>query len=191
MPISRQRERFATQAATGHPPSGLDCGVGLAVLGGEVGGTPRYAARAWARIAAYFGGGLQPRALATSQDLAASKAVFSPEAPEEAMELWRAFVAGQWSLIDHFDSDGYRYLVARKKRATKPGLDAGLTLREQQVLAYRASGHPLKLAAYELGLSQSTASRHLESGMRKLGIRSQVELARILGARGPTPGVAV
>jgi DNA-binding NarL/FixJ family response regulator len=149
-----------------------------------VGRTSRYAAGAWARIAAHFGGGLRAGALgiATSQDLDASAAALSSEAPQEAMELWRAFVAGEWSLIDHFDSDGYRYLVAWKKRATKPGVTGGLTLSEQQVLAYRASGHALKLAAYELGFSQATASRHLVSGMRKLGIRSQVDLARVLGA---------
>jgi len=148
--------------------------------------TPRHAARAWARIAADLTAGPRARGaqpVTISRDCDASEAPFSPESTDDAIELWRAFVAGHWSLIDHFDSDGQRYLVARRNGSVTRDATAGVTLREQQVLAYRASGHALKVVAYELCLSQASASRDLASGMKKLGIRSQVELARVFGAQ--------
>jgi hypothetical protein len=33
---------------------------------------------------------------------------------DEALELWQGLVAGRWSLVEQFDSDGRRFLVARK-----------------------------------------------------------------------------
>jgi|APLak6261675434_1056106.scaffolds.fasta_scaffold02310_2 ATP/maltotriose-dependent transcriptional regulator MalT len=32
--------------------------------------------------------------------------------PEHALELWRGLVAGQWSLIEHWESGGRRYIAA-------------------------------------------------------------------------------
>jgi DNA-binding CsgD family transcriptional regulator len=93
--------------------------------------------------------------------------------PEEAMAVWRALVAGRWSLLDHFDSDGRRFVVAHRNDANVP--DArGLTLRERQVLAYAALGHSNKVIAYELGLAISTVSSHLA--------RARVKLQLPLGA---------
>jgi DNA-binding CsgD family transcriptional regulator len=87
--------------------------------------------------------------------------------PEEAMAVWQALVAGRWSLLDHFDSDGRRFVVAHRNDARVP--DArGLTLRERQVLAYAALGHSNKVIAYELGLSTSTVSTHLGRARAKL-----------------------
>jgi len=34
--------------------------------------------------------------------------------PEQAIAAWRALIEGRWSLLDHFDSDGRRFLVARE-----------------------------------------------------------------------------
>ena len=55
--------------------------------------------------------------------------------PAEAVEVWRGLVSGLWSLVDHFDTDGRRYLVAHRNDATTPDPRA-LTERERQVLAY-------------------------------------------------------
>jgi DNA-binding CsgD family transcriptional regulator len=98
----------------------------------------------------------------------------------EALELWRGLVAGRWSLVDRFDTDGRRFVVARRNDP-EIGDPRELTLRERQVIAYSAMGHPLKLVAYELGLSTSTIWEHRESAMRKLGVRSNAELARLFG----------
>jgi DNA-binding CsgD family transcriptional regulator len=86
--------------------------------------------------------------------------------PEEAIAIWQALVAGRWSLIDHVDSDGRRYIVAHRNDARVPDM-RGLTLRERQVLAYAALGHTNKVIAYELGLSASTVAGHLARARAK------------------------
>jgi DNA-binding CsgD family transcriptional regulator len=87
--------------------------------------------------------------------------------PERATELWQALVAGRWSLIDHFDSDGRRFVIAHRNDAAVPDL-RGLTLREQQVAAHAALGHSNKVIAYQLGLSIGTVGGHLVSARAKL-----------------------
>jgi hypothetical protein len=56
--------------------------------------------------------------------------------PDQAIALWRALVAGRWSLVDLFDTDGRRYLIARcnppSVAETRPRLQ-GLTPRERQM----------------------------------------------------------
>jgi DNA-binding CsgD family transcriptional regulator len=97
--------------------------------------------------------------------------------PEEALEIWRALVSGRWSLVDHFDSDGKRLLVARRNEPELKDPRA-LSRRERQVAAYVAQGQSNKLIAYTLGLSISTVASHLASAMRKMGIGSRVEFVR-------------
>lgn len=98
------------------------------------------------------------------------------EDPTAAIEAWKALVAGRWSLVDHVDSDGKRFLVARKNDPDHAG-PTGLSRRERQILAARARGFSLKLIAYDLGLSIAGVSRGLQSGMTKLGVRHEGELA--------------
>jgi len=96
--------------------------------------------------------------------------------PDEALRIWGALVQGRWSLVDHFDKDGRRYLVARKNDPYVNG--TVLTLRERQVLGFVCMGHPNKLVAYELGLATATVGVLLSTAMRKLGASSRVELIR-------------
>lgn len=103
--------------------------------------------------------------------------------PHQAIEAWQALVDGRYTLVDHFDRAGRHYLVARANAPAAPG-PSTLTARERQVVAFRVAGHPLKLIGYELGLSVATVSRTLTSAMRKLGVRTHVELARALGSTG-------
>jgi len=86
-------------------------------------------------------------------------------------------VARRWSLVDRFDSDGRRFLVARRNEPDVRDPRA-LSPRERQVAAFAALGHSNKLIAYTLGLSASTIATHLAAAMRKLAVRSRVELAR-------------
>jgi len=95
-----------------------------------------------------------------------------------ALDLWRALVDGRWSLIDSFDSDGRRFLVAR--RNDEPHADPrGLSPRESQVVALAALGHSNRLIAYHLGIGKSTVGTHLASAMTKLGVSSRIELVRM------------
>jgi DNA-binding CsgD family transcriptional regulator len=93
-----------------------------------------------------------------------------------ALQAWQGLVAGRWSLVDHVDTDGKRFLVARKNDSAAPQL-AGVSALECRVLSARARGLPLKLIAYDLGLSMSCVSKHLHAGMHKLGVSHDGELA--------------
>jgi DNA-binding CsgD family transcriptional regulator len=87
--------------------------------------------------------------------------------PSEAIEVWRGLVSGLWSLVDHFDTDGRRYLVAHRNDATTVDPRA-LTERERQVVAYADLGQSNKLIAYQLGLSASTVAVHLGRAREKM-----------------------
>jgi DNA-binding CsgD family transcriptional regulator len=95
--------------------------------------------------------------------------------PERALALWKGLVSGRWSLVDHFDSDGRRFVVAKRNAITSHAWSA-LTEREGQILAYLAEGQAPKLIAYQLGLSTTTVSADLSRIMRKLSVGSRFEL---------------
>ncbi|HSQ66601.1 MAG TPA: helix-turn-helix transcriptional regulator [Polyangiaceae bacterium] len=102
--------------------------------------------------------------------------------PPGAVEAWKALVSGRWTLLDHFDHDGKRYVVAVRNEPQVPAA-ADLSPREAQVVAYAAQGHSNKLIAYELGIAPSTVAMHLSTAAAKLGARSRVELIRNWRAR--------
>jgi serine/threonine-protein kinase len=94
--------------------------------------------------------------------------------PGEAVDLWRALVAGRWSLVDEVDTDGRRFVVARRN---DPGASAAvLSDRERQVAAHLALGHSNTLIAYQLGVARSTVSSCAARLGRKLGATSRREL---------------
>ena len=104
--------------------------------------------------------------------------------PDAALEAWKGLVAGRWSLVDHIDTDGKRFIVARRNDPDAHG-PGGLTLRERQVMSARARGLSLKLIAYDLGLSIATVCKSLQGGMAKLGVASDAELPALFSLRGP------
>jgi DNA-binding CsgD family transcriptional regulator len=102
----------------------------------------------------------------------------------EALDLWQGLVAGRWSLVEQFDSDGRRFMVARRNdpQVKDP---RGLNLRERQVLAYIAMGHPAKLIGYSLGVSPSSISMNRRTAMRKLGLRTTADIVRLFAGSPP------
>jgi DNA-binding CsgD family transcriptional regulator len=93
-------------------------------------------------------------------------------------EHWRALHAGRWTLVERFESDGRRILVARENRTAAMSLE-GLTPRERQVLAELAMGQSNKEIAYRLGVTPSTVATHLQRVMEKVGARDVRELVRL------------
>lgn len=116
-----------------------------------------------------------------AKDLDRARGRLRRESPEEALELWRGLCDGTWSLVDHFDTDGRRYLVAHYNEP-EARVDRALTRREQQVVAFAAMGHADKIIAYELGIAEATVQTHLANAMRKMGIPTRTELIRAVVA---------
>ncbi len=100
---------------------------------------------------------------------------------EAAVSQWTPLVHGRWSLLDQFERNGKRYIVAVENEP-QPTLKALLAPRELQVLAAIASGRSNKIAAYELGLSDSTVRVLLMRAARKLDVRTRAELVAVYGA---------
>jgi len=100
----------------------------------------------------------------------------------DALEAWRALVMGKWSLVDRFDRDGRRYLVAVPNEMATPDPRA-LSVRERQALALHAFGYSGKLIAYQLGLAPSTVSQILRRARRKLGLRSLNDVFALFESR--------
>lgn len=105
--------------------------------------------------------------------------------PERALVSWKGLVAGRWTLVDHFERGGRRYLLARENEARVPG-PATLSRRERQVLAYAAMGHSNKEIAYELGLAHSTVKVLFFRARAKLGTRTRAELLQEFAEQGGT-----
>jgi DNA-binding CsgD family transcriptional regulator len=97
---------------------------------------------------------------------------------EEALHTWTVLVEGRWALVDRFEKDGRRYLVARRNGL---GPRRSLTKREAQVAYLAATGHAQKFIAYELGLSQPSIARILRGVLQHLGLQSRVDLVELYG----------
>jgi DNA-binding CsgD family transcriptional regulator len=107
--------------------------------------------------------------------------------PEEALRLWQGLVRGRWTLVDWFDTDGRRFVLAK---TNAPWIEdpRGLSELEAQVATFAAQGETSKIICYRMGLSQSYVSRLLRDAMRKLGVKTQAQLVERL--RGIAPGGA-
>ena len=88
---------------------------------------------------------------------------------------WDAVLAGRWSLVDRFDADGRRYVIAYRN---PPGVldPRRLTPREEGVAALAAIGRSNKEIANHLGVTQSTVGTLLASALTKLGLASRTML---------------
>jgi len=100
--------------------------------------------------------------------------------PEEAVDLWRGLVDGTWSLVDHVESGGRRYVLAVRN---PPGVldPRALTARERDIVGFALMGRSNKWIGYTLGLAASTVAEHLARVLRKLGARSRTGLILALG----------
>ena len=102
---------------------------------------------------------------------------------QEALALWPGLVSGRWSLVDRFESDGRRFVVARRNPPA-PAFPLAFSVRERQVFGHLVQGDSVKLTAYSLGLAPSTVSSIAHSLLLKLGARSiaQLPTLNLMGA---------
>ncbi|MEZ4438266.1 MAG: helix-turn-helix transcriptional regulator [Polyangiaceae bacterium] len=101
--------------------------------------------------------------------------------PLKALSLWQGLVSGTWSLVERFDSDGRRFMVAVRNDPNRALCAEPLTRRQRQVLFYAAAGLGIQETAYFLGLHRSSVQGHLRAGLRRLGLRSRSELIGFVG----------
>jgi DNA-binding NarL/FixJ family response regulator len=95
---------------------------------------------------------------------------------DDPTRIWNGIIAGKWFIVDRFDEDGRRYVIARVNTVPQR-----LTARERRVLALAARGDSNKVIAYELGVSITTVSTEVSRIMVKLGLESRCELVATLG----------
>ena len=103
--------------------------------------------------------------------------------PEQALAGWEALVDGRWSLVDMFDSDQRRFVVAVRNDPAFPD-PRGLTTRERQVAEFAGLGQSSKQISYTLGLSPSAVTNNTASAQAKLGLGSRTELAAFFAPSG-------
>lgn len=102
---------------------------------------------------------------------------------DEALNNWEGLVSGRWSMVDRFDSDGRRFIVAIKNDPAHPD-PRGLTPRERQISEYVGLGCASKEIAYTLGLSETAITNCTARVQRKLGIGSRAELVAFFAPNG-------
>lgn len=81
----------------------------------------------------------------------------------------------RWTLVDSFERNGARYIVARENVRSVEGLDA-LTARERQAVVCLARGQSTKETAFALGISDVTVRVLVRRAAAKVGARSRSEL---------------
>lgn len=101
-------------------------------------------------------------------------------------KYWSNVLSGKWAILDRFDSDGRRYVIALPVSKYGDRL-RGLSEREREVLNLLGDGLSNKAIAYELNISETAVSSHLNTIYRKLGIGDRsaaVQLVRVLRRHG-------
>jgi DNA-binding CsgD family transcriptional regulator len=98
-------------------------------------------------------------------------------------DAWQALSEGAWSQVDTFESNGRRFLVARRNAEhVRTRSDNTLSPLETHALTLRGHGASYKVIAAELHVSVASAHRILRSGLRKLGISNESEVPWLLEA---------
>lgn len=101
-------------------------------------------------------------------------------AADAPVAMWTALIEGRLTLVDWFDDDGRRFVVARRNEHA----EGRLSHVERTVVTAVATGRAQKVVAYELGLSAATVSDALARAIEKLGLSCAAELARVAAAFG-------
>ncbi len=95
---------------------------------------------------------------------------------ERALEVWQGLVDGRWSIVDHFDTDGKRLVLAIKNA---PDANARIELKpaDRRIAALAAMGHRDKEIAYILGITQGSVAAALRRARAAFRAKTRSELA--------------
>lgn len=106
----------------------------------------------------------------------------------EALDLWRAVVAGRVSLVEREDG-GKRLWLAVENDPAKTSMRA-LSPAQLAALQAAARGLSTKEIAYTLGVSVPTASAHLGEAASRVGVATRIDLVRIAALLAHDPRAA-
>lgn len=152
---ARVRRRIATGTSPAAPTSGAE-----AVFSAERGGRLVHAEAA--------AKGREQRGQ-LAQALRVRETVRARKSRDQPLDSWRPLVDTRWTLVDTYESDGSRYIVARENHAEAPSLEV-LSERERQVVACLAFGQTTKEIAYALGIDASTVRVLLQRAAARLSV---------------------
>lgn len=96
---------------------------------------------------------------------------------EQGLDLWRALVGGEVSVVERTDGAQRHYLVVENPPHRQPM--RVLTDGELDAVALAARGMSAKLIAYSLGISAVTVSARLAAAASKVGVATRIELIRL------------
>lgn len=94
---------------------------------------------------------------------------------QQALQSWHPLTGARWTIVDRYEENGRRFIVARENQMDTVGLDL-LTDRERQVVVHAALGLSTKQIAYTLGISEVTVRVLTARAARRLGVRTKKAL---------------
>jgi DNA-binding NarL/FixJ family response regulator len=117
----------------------------------------------------------QERIRSTAASIDAVRSKNARASGRSALEQWHPLTSARWTLVDSFEENGRRYVVARENQAHAEGF-AALTDRERQIVLHAALGFTNKQIAYALGISDTTVRVLMARAASRLGVRRRREL---------------
>lgn len=104
------------------------------------------------------------------------------EDPAAALALWEGLVDGRWSLVDRWERDGRRYLVAHANPPEAIEDPRAIGPSERLYLDYYLRGASVGEIAMALGRSAATVGRSLSAIKRRLRLGTRAELRQLARA---------
>jgi DNA-binding CsgD family transcriptional regulator len=93
----------------------------------------------------------------------------------DAIEAWHPLTGARWTLLESFEENGRRYMVARENQSQLEPF-AMLTDRERQVVVHAGLGMSTRQIAYSLGISEATVRVLMSRAAIRMGVRTRKEL---------------
>lgn len=96
----------------------------------------------------------------------------------DTARAWGELLDGLWSVVERFDRERRRFWIARKNPAPVAEQHC-LNGVERRVVMQLVNGASQKRIAVELGLAESSVSKHAAAARNKLGLRTSAELIEL------------
>lgn len=98
--------------------------------------------------------------------------------PERALDLWQGLVAGRWSLVDHWEKGGRRYIAAYQNTPEVADPRA-LSLQERSIVRSLWLGASNKEIAFNLGVPFASVATSVRRILKKLRCRRREDLVAL------------